>query len=813
MDRALKLCDMISKKLDVYMTVSDTGIGSSVDDFKSLKCTQSFAADNYSGESSRHIIEILGRNWKGRFALGKGGFLVSWKEVCKAKAEGGLGLKNLSIMNEAMRLNQLWEMRNEVDSVWKAWTRAYWTKGRDWWEVENASKTTWIIKDLEVCKTLSEKCITFHQNRIHWMGTGIGFTVSHTYNTLTRHTENTDWHKLVWNRFNSPRSSFHLWLVAKNKLLTRDRLNNMGSMVDSSCVLCGRIAESRDHLFFHCQFSKEVVEATAQFLKVRGMPAIWHLLIPWFNALNANALRTRMMAAAISMAAYEIWIARNSKIFKDEAPSVPKTLKKFFGYLRMKIGALNITNITFEDRRWIDSVGRCEDLLKVGTGMVYCIEGQRNAGLLVEVVIIISDSNDLSSPCFRDFGANTEVVLFYDFSPSLLTQMSLKVLTKLDWKSYGLTLGNVLDIDGHVLFEWENLQPNVHIDIALHCHQSLYPLVYHAMMPSPTKASQFDHVKHLKKALRHALENIKEQHSGILLSANALKVCSYSPDLSKTIAGLILSSDDADFQGECMKLLGLHSQDQTNEKESVEACLNEKIIKAISLNDKKSCRGKEPAPLLFEDEVEADNYPDEDNCPRQLKHLPAQKAHGNKWSVIARLFSRRTDNAVKNHFHIIMNRKRKDPALYKPSFAPTLDKSYSLTRSSGYGYNVVAPGGSNDMINEPNFPKYARNKMSPGTGAPYSFNFGSTDEPILVSTASVVPSVSAASAAALGNFNAASAVALGKFDAAVGAFGCSSFRLGTVKVEEADNVMNGDVSPPFIDFLGVGSTYEANHEP
>ncbi|KAL9688535.1 hypothetical protein QQ045_032957 [Rhodiola kirilowii] len=90
--------------------------------------------------------------WKGN-ALGNGGFLVSWKEVCKAKAEGGLGLKNLSIMKEAMRLNQLWEMRNEADSVWKAWTRAYWTEGRDWWEVENASKTTWIIKGLEEGRT------------------------------------------------------------------------------------------------------------------------------------------------------------------------------------------------------------------------------------------------------------------------------------------------------------------------------------------------------------------------------------------------------------------------------------------------------------------------------------------------------------------------------------------------------------------------------------------------------------------------------------------------------------------------------------
>ncbi|CAM8936435.1 unnamed protein product [Rhodiola kirilowii] len=156
----------------------------------------------------------------------------------------------------------------------------------------------------------------------------------------------------------------------------------------------------------------------------------------------------------------------------EPVASTIELLKSGFGDYVLKHGNKSDTKCMscFSDQR-------CEDLLKVGTGMVYCIEGQRNAGLLVEAVVIISDSNDPSSPCFREFGANTEVVLFNDFSPSLLTQMSLKVLTKLDWKSYGLTLGNILDIDGHVLLEWENLQPNVHIDIALHCHQSLYPSV------------------------------------------------------------------------------------------------------------------------------------------------------------------------------------------------------------------------------------------------------------------------------------------------------------------------------------------------
>ncbi|XP_022131880.1 type 2 DNA topoisomerase 6 subunit B-like isoform X2 [Momordica charantia] len=239
-----------------------------------------------------------------------------------------------------------------------------------------------------------------------------------------------------------------------------------------------------------------------------------------------------------------------------------------------------------------DSCFPNRDNLKSGGGMI-CEEKRKTTTLAVEAAIVISELSNPTTNCLGARFSDTEVFCFKDFAPCSISEAFLKALRGIDWKRYGLSLESATNQRSHALLKWEHVPLSFHIHIVVHCYQKLVAEV----MPLVQK-TQFDK-KLISKAVKLALDDLKNKYAGFLLSANTLKISRFAPDLAKTIAGLVLYSNDLDFQEECLAILGL--QPQQSEGEIVEENIKERIISVIEVNDGRPKGTKEVAPLLFGD--------------------------------------------------------------------------------------------------------------------------------------------------------------------------------------------------------------------
>jgi hypothetical protein len=130
--------------------------------------------------------------------------------------------------------------------------------------------------------------------------------------------------KEIWNSNNLPKINIFCWQLAHNKILTRGNLIKRVFLGPFRCALWNSSREISDHLFLHCSFTKQVMNSVykelASFVakptNTRSLIGKWAK--QYKGKLQGKQYFNRVWKASIKFVCWQIWIARNKRIFKEK---------------------------------------------------------------------------------------------------------------------------------------------------------------------------------------------------------------------------------------------------------------------------------------------------------------------------------------------------------------------------------------------------------------------------------------------------------------------------------------------------------------
>ncbi|GJY77568.1 RNA-directed DNA polymerase, eukaryota, reverse transcriptase zinc-binding domain protein [Tanacetum coccineum] len=314
------------------------------------------------------------------------------EEGLQAKESGGLGLKSLSKWNETLLAKHIWNLATKKESLWVNWVNTVKLKGRSIWDVEKEYSDSWMWKNLldlrenvrkhvifsvrngqkvsmwydwwddngPLCNIISKEIIndpglcneSTMDDLIHDEDTAlwktkcdkkVKFSTKSVWEDFREDDNEVQWNKLVWFTQCIPSHMFIVWMAINERLQTQDRIMKWKNDTNMRCSLCKKCSDLHDHLFFQCQFSKNIWNDFQLKEALKDRPTNWKetisTLATWFTNNSIVSVVGKLVFGAM---VYYIWQERNRRVFTQDRRDEKAIIEIITKSVRMRLMGLKV---------------------------------------------------------------------------------------------------------------------------------------------------------------------------------------------------------------------------------------------------------------------------------------------------------------------------------------------------------------------------------------------------------------------------------------------------------------------------------------
>lgn len=192
------------------------------------------------------------------------------------------------------------------------------------------------------------------------------FSISSAWNAIRYRGNPIDWHNILWFSKAIKRQAFIAWPIVQDRISTFNKLSAWGLTMNTTCLLCGHLQESRNHLFYSFTFTSNVWGKILRMCGLNRTPRTWANEFNWAtHSLKGNSFCIVIKKLAWASTLYNIWKEGNARLHANSFMCKRHIISSITNDVRFKAASFIGIRDNYRNRQFCTNWGISYDILRL----------------------------------------------------------------------------------------------------------------------------------------------------------------------------------------------------------------------------------------------------------------------------------------------------------------------------------------------------------------------------------------------------------------------------------------------------------------